>query len=82
MIDPASSWSEIVELSVAEYTTTIRNDAYNKTTEDKDAYFDKSFSMIYTLVDEETWFSRYPHCQQIVCENGSEFKFHFKALCD
>ncbi len=36
--------------------------------------------MISTLVDK-TWFSRYPHCQHIIYDNGSEFKLHFEALC-
>jgi hypothetical protein len=29
-----------------------------------------------------TWFSRYPHCQFLIHNNGSEFKLHFCALCD
>ena len=47
----------------------------------KEAHFDKSLSMISTLVNR-TWFSRYPHCQQIIYDNGSEFKLHFETLCD
>jgi hypothetical protein len=30
----------------------------------------------------KTWFSRYPHCQYIIYNNGSEFKLHFQSLCD
>ena len=37
--------------------------------------------MINNLVNK-TWFSRYPHCQKIIYDNGSEFKLHFEALCD
>ena len=37
--------------------------------------------MISTLVNK-TWFSRYPRCQQVIYDNGSEFKLHFEALCD
>jgi hypothetical protein len=37
--------------------------------------------MISTLVNR-TWFSRYPHCQHIIYDNGSEFKLHCEALCD
>ena len=37
--------------------------------------------MISTLVNK-TWFSRYPHFQQVIYDNGSEFKLHFEALCD
>ncbi len=62
MIDPASSWFEIIELPVVELAPTsqskTRAESDGKT---KDAYFDKSLSMISTLV-YRTWFSRYPHC--------------------
>ena len=37
--------------------------------------------MISTLVNK-TWFSRYPCCQYIIYDIGSEFKLNFKALCD
>ena len=37
--------------------------------------------MISTLVNK-TWFSWYPRCQQVIYDNGSEFKLHFEALCD
>ena len=37
--------------------------------------------MISTLANK-TWFSRYPYCQHIIYDNGSEFKLHFEALCD
>ena len=76
MIDPASSWFEVVELPVVESSTTGK--ARDKT---KEAYFDKSSAMISTLVNK-TWFSRYPRCQHIIYDNGSEFKLHFEALCD
>ena len=82
MIDPASSWFEIVELPVVELAPTSHSktkaETHNQT---KDAYFDKSSSMISTLVNR-TWFSRYPRCQHIIYDNGSEFKLHFEALCD
>ncbi len=82
MIDPASSWFEIVELPVVELSLTsqskIKTMPHDKT---KKAYFDKSSSMISTLVNR-TWFSRYPCCQHISYDNGSEFKLHFEALCD
>ena len=28
------------------------------------------------------WFSRYPHFQNIIYDNGSKFKLNFEALCD
>ena len=37
--------------------------------------------MISHLVNK-TWFSRYPHCQNIIYDNGSKFKLHLEALCD
>ncbi len=82
MIDSASSWFEIIELPVVEPSPTslskIEAKPHDKTEE---AYFDKSLSMISTLVNR-TWFSRYPRCQHIIYDNGSEFKLHFEALCD
>ena len=82
MIDPASSWFEIVELPVVDFPPTsqskIKAKPHDKT---KEAYFDKSLSMISTLVNR-TWFSRYPCCQHIIYDNRSEFKLHFEALCD
>ena len=54
MIDPASSWFEIVELPVVELSPTssskIKAKSHDKT---KDAYFDKSSSMISTLVNRQ-----------------------------
>ncbi len=30
----------------------------------------------------KTWFSRYPRCCFIIYNNGSEFKLHFRSLCN
>ena len=30
----------------------------------------------------KSWFSRYPRCRKIIYDNGSEFKLHFRTLCD
>ncbi len=80
--DPASSWFEIVELPVVEFSPTSQSKIKVKPHDKpKEAYFDKSSSMISTLVNR-TWFSRYPCCQHIFYDNGSEFKLHFEALCD
>jgi hypothetical protein len=85
MIDPASSWFEIVELTVTTdviipMDTNGRKDTktHNNT---KLPYFDKSSAMISNLVNK-TWFSRYPRCQYIIYDNGSELKLHFEALCE
>ncbi len=78
----ASSWFKIVELPVVELSPTSQSKIKAKTHDKtKDVYFDKSSSMISTL-NNKTWFSRYPRCQHMIYENGSEFKLHFEALCD
>jgi hypothetical protein len=84
MIDPASSWFEIAELPVVELSTSPtegnkRAKIHNQ--KEKEAYFDKSSKSISSLI-YQTWFSRYPRCQYIIYDNGSEFKLHFDALCD
>ena len=72
MIDPATSWFEIVELSVMEDTVipmdTKGHEGKKTLTTTKQAYFDKSSAMISTLVNK-TWFSWYPRCQQIIYDN-------------
>ena len=85
MIDPASSWFEIAELPViTEMIIPLDTKGHKgkKTHEEpKLANFDLSSAMISNLVNK-TWFSRYPHCQYINYDNGSEFKLHFRALCE
>ncbi len=46
-----------------------------------DTNFDKSSATISNLV-YKTWFSRYPCCQYLLYNNGSEFKLHLHSLCD
>jgi hypothetical protein len=85
MIDPASSWFEIVELPVTTDAVipmdTKGQQGIRTHNNTKLPYFDKSSTMISHLVNK-TWFSRYPRCQHIIYDNGSEFKLHFEALCD
>ena len=85
MIDPATSWFEVVELPVLdrpdEGTPKDSKGKKGKKTDDKDPYFDKSSAMIAKLV-YSTWFCRYPRCRNIIYDNGSEFKLHFQSLCD
>eukprot|EP00804_Cyclotella_cryptica_P008994 CCRYP_003093-RA/>CCRYP_003093-RA protein AED:0.16 eAED:0.18 QI:0/0/0/1/0/0/2/0/370 len=85
MINPASSWFEIVELRViteAIIPLDTKGRKGKKTHEEpKLAYFDKSSAMISNLVNK-TWFSRYPRCQYIIYDNGNKFKLHFKVRCD
>jgi hypothetical protein len=44
-------------------------------------FFDKTLECIAKLVNK-TWFCRYPWCQHLIHDNGSEFKLHFKYLCE
>ncbi len=84
MIHPASSWFEIVELPVTTEEVIPMDTKGQKGTKThnntKLPYFDKSSTIISHSVNK-TWFSHYPHCQYIICDNGSEFKLHFEALC-
>jgi hypothetical protein len=87
MIDPATSWLEIVELSTVAQETTVPPAGKGKkvtfaiNTKVAEPYFDKSSAHISNLV-YKTWFSRYPRCQYIIHDNGSEFKFNFQSLCN
>ena len=74
MIDPATSWFEMVEIPV-----TIK-DAKTGEWSSKET-FDKTSAQISRLVNK-SWFSRYPRCRKVIYDNGSEFKLHFKSLCD
>ena len=73
MINPATSWFEIVELpTVAQETTVPPAGVGKKVTFAKNTkvanYFDKSSAQISNLV-YKTWFSRYPHCCYIIYDN-------------
>ncbi len=83
MIDPTTSWFEIVELPTVGVMVPKAGKDKKATCLDytKDAeIFDKTSAQISNLV-YKCWFSRYPHCQYMICNNGSEFKLHFRALC-
>jgi hypothetical protein len=87
MIDPATSWFKIVELPTVALETTVppagkgKKVTIVKNTKVAEPYFDKSSAQISNLV-YKIWFSRYPCCQCIIYDNGSEFKLHFQSLCD
>jgi hypothetical protein len=84
MIDPTSSWFEVVELLVttdAVIPLDTKGQRGTKTHNNtKLPYFDKSSAMTSNLVNK-TWFSSYPCCQYIIHDNGSKF-IHFEALCE
>ncbi len=79
MIDPASSWFKVAELPVGEQ---LRWQTVNgKELIIADEIFDKSSELIAKLVNK-IWLCRYPRCCHLIYNNGSEFKLHFKYLCE
>ncbi len=42
---------------------------------------DKSSATVLQLFNK-SWLSHYPRATNIIYDNGSEFKLHFKSLCD
>ncbi len=78
MINPASSWFQIVELPVVEQ---LRQQTVNgKELLIADEIFDKTSERIAKLVNK-TLLCRYPRCRHLIYDNGSEFKLHFEYLC-
>ncbi len=67
MIDPATSWFEIVELPTVAQEMTVppagigKKLSFDKNTKVAEPYIDKSSAQISNLV-YKTWFSRYPCC--------------------
>ena len=87
MIDPATSWFEIVELPVSQPsehdipTGTQGCKGLLTHKQKKEPYFDKTSSTVGSLINR-TWFCHYPRSQYIVYDNRSEFKLHFEITCD
>jgi hypothetical protein len=79
MIDPASSWLEVVELPTITRVMTKKVNGKERTIEEE--IFDKSSDRISRLVNK-IWLCRYPRCRYSIYDNRSEFKFHFETLCD
>jgi hypothetical protein len=79
MIDPTSSWFKIVELPLVKRLWTMN--ANGKELLKSEEIFDKSSNRLAKLVSQ-TWLSRYPQCQELIYDNGFEFKLHFEQLCD
>jgi hypothetical protein len=83
MINPVTSLFKIVELPTVRVTVPKAGKGKKATRLDytKDAeIFDKTSAQISNLV-YKCWFIRYPCCQYLIYDNGSEFKLHFRALC-
>jgi len=86
MIDPATSWFEIVELlSVKKGTFSTMGKGKkvtcdNNYTKDAVTTFDKSSAQISNLV-YKTSFSRYSLCRYIIYDNGSKLNFTSVPIC-
>jgi hypothetical protein len=84
MIDPATSWFEIVELPAVTKLTVLKAGKGKKATctayTEVAEIFDKTSAQINNLV-YKCWFSRYPCCGYLIYDSGSEFKRNFCALC-
>ena len=78
MINPATSWFEVVELPLIRQLKTITVDG--KESSIVEEIFDKTSERIAWLVNK-MWLSRYPRCRYIIYNNGSEFKLNFEYLC-
>jgi hypothetical protein len=76
MIDPASSWLEVVELPTITQLMTRKVNGKERTIEEE--IFDKSSDRISRLVNK-IWLCRYPRCCYLIYNNGSEFKLHFET---
>jgi hypothetical protein len=79
MIDPASSWFEVVELPTIMQLMTKKVNGKERTI--KEQIFDKSSDQISQLVNK-IWLCRYLRCCYLIYNNGSEFKLHFETLWD
>ncbi len=79
MINPTFSWFEIAELPVVEQL--CQQIVNSKELLIADEIFDKTSDRIAKLVNK-TWLCRYPRCCHLMYNNGSEFKLHFKCLCE
>ncbi len=78
MINPASSWFEIVKLLVV--TGLCTQPVNGKDLLIADKIFDKTMEHIAKLVNK-TWLCRYPQCRYLMYDSKSEFKLYFKYLC-
>jgi hypothetical protein len=78
MIEPATSWFEVVELPlVCRLKTVTVNGKESSIVEE---IFAITYERIAWLVNK-MWLSRYPRCCYIIYNNGSEFKLDFEYLC-
>jgi hypothetical protein len=78
MIDPATSWFEVVEPPLVPLLKTMI--VIGKESSIVEVILDKTPERIAQLVNK-MWLSRYPKCCYIIYNNGSEFKLNFEYLC-
>jgi hypothetical protein len=79
MINPTSSWFEVVELPTIMRLNTKKVNGKERTI--KEEIFAKSSDQISQLVNK-IWLCRYPQCCYLIYNNGLEFKLHFETLCN
>ncbi len=78
MINPATSWFKIVELTWIHRLKTIA--VNGKESSIVEEILDKTSEHTAWLVNK-MWLSRYPRCHYIIYNNGDEFKLNFKYVC-
>jgi hypothetical protein len=85
MINPATSWFQIVELPTATKLMTVpttgkgKKVTFSENTKVAETTFDKSSAQISDLL-YKTWFNRNPHYCYLIYDNGNKFKLHFHSL--
>jgi hypothetical protein len=79
MINPKTSWFEVVELPLVRRLKTIT--VNGKESSIVEEIFNKTSECVARLVNK-TWLSRYPRYRYIIYNNGSEFKLNFEYLCE
>jgi hypothetical protein len=79
MINPATSWFEVVELPLVRRLKTIT--VNGKESSIVEEIFNKTSECIARLVNKML-LSRYPRWRYIIYNNGSEFKLNFEYLCE
>ena len=79
MINPTSSWFQVVELPLIIQLMTKKVNGKERII--KKEIFDKSSDQMSRLVNK-IWLCRYPRCQYLIYNKGSEFKLHFETLCN
>jgi hypothetical protein len=78
MMDPATSWLEVVELPlICRLKTVTVNGKESSIVEE---IFVETSERIARLVNK-TWLSRHPRCRYIIYNNGSKFKVNFEYRC-